>query len=47
VAAHLPDGIWQVNGLDLPRSAVWTVRVIFPIEGGAAIVLNAPIEIGR
>jgi putative copper resistance protein D len=47
VAAHLPDGTWQVNGLDLSRSGVWTVRVIVPTEGGTAIVLDAPIEIGR
>jgi putative copper resistance protein D len=46
-AAHLPDGSWQVNGLDLSRSGVWTVRVIVPTEGGAAIVLDAPIEIGQ
>jgi hypothetical protein len=36
-----------VNGLDLSRSGVWTVRVIVPTEGGTAIVLDAPIEIGR
>jgi hypothetical protein len=47
VAPHLPDGTWQVNGLNLSRSGVWTVRVIVPTEGGAAIVLDAPIEIGK
>jgi hypothetical protein len=47
VAAHLPDGTWQVNGIDLSRSGVWTVRVIVPTEGDVAIVLDAPIEIGK
>lgn len=46
-AAHLPDGTWQVNALDLPQSGVWTVRVIIPSDGGAPIVLDAPIVIDR
>jgi putative copper resistance protein D len=46
-AAHLPDGTWQVNALDLSHSGVWTVRVIIPTSGGAPIVLDAPIVIER
>jgi putative copper resistance protein D len=46
-AAHLPDGTWQVNALDLPQSGIWTVRVIIPTDGGAPIVLDAPIVIER
>jgi putative copper resistance protein D len=44
-AAHLPDGTWQVNGLDLPRSGTWTVRVIIPGDNGTSIVLDSPIVI--
>ncbi|HEY1474570.1 MAG TPA: copper homeostasis membrane protein CopD [Pseudolabrys sp.] len=44
-AAHLPDGTWQVNGLDLPLSGIWTVRVIIPTRSGAPIALDAPIMI--
>lgn len=44
-AAHLPDGTWQVNGLDLPRSGTWTVRVIIPGDNGTPIVLDSPIVI--
>ncbi len=44
-AAHLPDGNWQVNALDLTQPGVWTVRVIIPNDRGAAIVLDAPIVI--
>jgi putative copper resistance protein D len=46
-AAHLPDGTWQVNALDLPQPGVWTVRVIIPTVGRAPIVLDAPIVIDR
>ena len=44
-AAHLPDGNWQVNALDLAQAGVWTVRVIIPTDRGAPIVLDAPIVI--
>jgi len=44
-AAHLPDGTWEVNALDLPQPGVWTVRVIIPTERGKPIVLDAPIVI--
>jgi len=47
VAAHLPDGNWQVNALDLTQPGVWTVRVIIPTGGGRPIVLDAPIVIER
>jgi putative copper resistance protein D len=46
-AAHLPDGTWEVNALDLGRPGVWTVRVIIPGAGGKPIVLDAPIVIDR
>ena len=46
-AAHLPDGTWQVNALELPQPGVWTVRLIIPTDGGAPIVLDAPIVIDR
>jgi putative copper resistance protein D len=46
-AAHLPDGTWQVDGLDLPRPGVWTVKVIIQGEHGSPMVLDSPIEIGR
>lgn len=45
-AAHLPDGSWQVNAVDLAQPGVWTVRVIIPVDDGAPIVLDAPIVIG-
>jgi uncharacterized membrane protein len=44
-AAHLPDGTWEVNGLDLPQPGAWTVRVIIPVNGGTPLVLDAPIVI--
>jgi putative copper resistance protein D len=46
-AAHLPDGTWQVNAVDLTQAGVWTVRVTITPEVGAPIVLDAPIEIDR
>ena len=46
-AAHLPDGTWQVNALELAQPGVWTVRITIPTHGGAPIVLDAPIVIGR
>jgi len=46
-AAHLPDGNWEVNALDLPQPGIWTVRVIIPTDRGAPIVLDAPIVIDR
>jgi putative copper resistance protein D len=46
-AAHLPDGTWEVNALDLGQPGVWTVRVIIPGAGGKPIVLDAPIVIER
>ena len=45
-AAHLPDGNWQVNALDLTQAGVWTVRVIIPTDRSAPIVLDALIVIG-
>jgi putative copper resistance protein D len=46
-AAHLPDGTWQVNAVDLTQAGVWTVRVTITPEVGTPIVLDAPIEIDR
>jgi putative copper resistance protein D len=46
-AAHLPDGTWEVNALDLGQPGVWTVRVIMPGADGKPIVLDAPIVIDR
>jgi putative copper resistance protein D len=46
-AAHLPDGTWQVNAVDLTQAGVWTVRVTITPEVGAPIVLDAPIEVDR
>ena len=44
-AAHLPDGTWEVNALDLSQPGIWNVRVIIPADRGAPIVLDAPIVI--
>jgi putative copper resistance protein D len=44
-AAHLPDGTWQVNAVDLGKAGVWTVRVTIAPQAGAPIVLDAPIAI--
>lgn len=46
-AAHLPDGTWQVNAVDLTQAGVWTVRVTITPEVGEPIMLDAPIEIDR
>jgi len=46
-AAHLPDGTWQVNAVDLTQAGVWTVRVTVTPQAGAPIVLDAPIEIDQ
>jgi len=45
MAAHLPDGTWQVKGVDLPHSGTWTVRVTIPNDDGAPIVLDSPVVI--
>lgn len=45
VAAHLPDGSWQVDAIELSQRGIWTVRVIITGERGAQIVLDAPIVI--
>ena len=47
VAAHLPDGTWQVDAIELSQGGIWTVRVIITDEHGAPIVLDAPIVIDR
>lgn len=44
-AAHLPDGTWQVNALNLFQSGVWTVRVTISPQAGPPLVLDAPIVI--
>jgi hypothetical protein len=44
-AAHLPDGTWQVNALNLFQSGVWTVRITISPQAGAPVVLDAPIVI--
>ncbi len=46
-AAHLPDGTWQVNRVELSRPGVWTVRLTIAPATGPPIVLDAPIEIDR
>ena len=45
--AHLPDGNWEVNALNLAEPGVWTVRVIIQNNRAAPIVLDAPIMIDR
>ncbi|HEX5210250.1 MAG TPA: copper homeostasis membrane protein CopD [Pseudolabrys sp.] len=44
-AARLPDGTWEVNGLELPQAGVWTVRLIIANGDGRPLVLDAPIVI--
>jgi len=44
-AAHLPDGTWEVNALDLPQSGIWTVQVKIRGDDKKLIVLDAPIVI--
>jgi len=44
-AAHLPDGTWQVNAVDLAKAGIWTARVIIAPPTGPPIVLDAPIKI--
>ncbi len=46
-AAHLPDGTWQVNAMNLSQSGIWTARVIIAPQSGAPIMLDAPIVIER
>ena len=44
-AAHLPDGTWQVNAIDLAKAGICTVRVTIAPQAGRPIVLDAPIAI--
>jgi putative copper resistance protein D len=46
-AAHLPDGTWQVNAVDLPHAGIWTVRITITPDAGPPIALDAPVEIER
>lgn len=46
-AAHLPDGTWQVNAVNLSQSGNWTVRITIAPQSGAPIMLDAPIVIER
>jgi uncharacterized membrane protein len=46
-AVEQPDGSWLVNDLTLAPSGIWTTRVIVQPAGGDAIVLDAPVVIGR
>jgi putative copper resistance protein D len=46
-AAHLPDGTWQVNGLNLFHGGIWTVRLTISPQAGPPVVLDAPIVIDR
>jgi putative copper resistance protein D len=41
------DGTWQADGINIPQSGIWTVRVTVTPESGEPIVLDAPILIGR
>jgi putative copper resistance protein D len=44
-AAPLPDGIWQIENLDVPSAGVWTLRLDVDTGTGAPVVLDAPIVI--
>jgi hypothetical protein len=47
VAKHTADGTWAVDNLALPRSGVWTVRVIVRTDAATPAVLDGPIVIER
>jgi len=47
IAVHMPDGSWQIDGMDIPQRGIWTVRVTITADGGPPIVLDAPIVIER
>ena len=44
-AVRQADGTWAVDGIDLPTSGNWTVRVTIAGTNGAKIVLDGPIVI--
>jgi hypothetical protein len=46
-ATRQPDRTWKAAGLEIRQPGVWTVRVIVATDGGAPIVLDAPIVIDR
>jgi putative copper resistance protein D len=47
LAVRAPDGIWQIDAIDLPEPGVWTVRVIITPVLGRPILLDSPIVINR
>jgi len=47
VAILMPDGTWQVPGLDIPSPGIWLVRVTIDSSATEPIVLDAPIVITR
>jgi putative copper resistance protein D len=44
-AKRLPDGAWQVDGLEIGQPGVWTVKLTIEPGTGAAVVLDAPVVI--
>ena len=44
---RLPSGSWQVDGLDIGRPGVWTVKLIIDAGSDQHIVLDAPVVIDR
>jgi putative copper resistance protein D len=46
-AKRLPDGNWQVDGLEIGQPGIWIVKLTVTPLTGDRIVLDAPVVIGR
>jgi copper transport protein len=46
-AKRLPDGAWQVDGLELGQPGIWTVKLTINPGTAEPIVLDAPVVIER
>jgi copper transport protein len=47
VATRLPDGTWEVNGLEISQPGVWIVKLTVNANVGNPFVLDASIMIER
>jgi hypothetical protein len=46
-AKRLPDGAWQMDGLEIGQPGIWTVKLTIDAGTGEPIMLDAPIVIDR
>jgi copper resistance protein D len=46
-AKRLPDGAWEIDGLEIRQPGIWTIKITIDTGTEKPIVLDAPVVIGR